>query len=373
MNELLPSVETPQWVYDLPESFHRAFWGVEVWQWIGLALLIVISRISIFVGNKLASRALRMRNKYLPGEVSNETLVATRRACGLIAGVLVCYPLTGPLNLPRKLDHGVDFVLEGMTIFAFSMLAYALWDAICDSLADRAAEVSDRAERLLLPMTRKFVRFTIVSIGIFVAMSILFKVNVAAVIASLGIGGIVVALAAKDSVENIFGSLTILFDMPFQMGDWVKVDKIEGVVEEINLRSTRIRTFEDTVINLPNANLIRAAVENVSSRRYRRQKFNVRVSYDAPVEAINNLCHDIRSFLLTMDGVQDDKVIVDLAEMDDIAMTVLVQCHFEVSSQADELEMRHKLFSEIIRLRQKYGVLFFPAGVGRLPESTPKK
>ena len=204
-------------------------------------------------------------------------------------------------------------------------------------------------------------------------MSILFKVNVAAVIASLGIGGIVVALAAKDSVENIFGSLTIMFDMPFQMGDWVKVDKIEGVVEEINLRSTRIRTFEDTIINLPNANLIRAAVENVSARRYRRQKFNLRVSYDAPVEAVNALCSDIREYLVTMDGVQDDKIIVDLSEMDDVAMTVLVQCHFEVASQAEELELRHKLFSEIIRLRQKHGVLFFPAGVGRLPDPSVKK
>jgi len=372
MNDFLPTLETPQWVIDLPKPFHNLFLGVHLWQWIGLVLLIAISRVAMVVGNRLAVRAMRVRDKLLPGEISQETHIASRRAAGLITGVLVCFPLLGPLSLPRKMERGALIVLEGMTIFAFSMLAYAMWDAVCDSMASRAAGVSDRAERLLVPMTRKFVRLVIVTIGFFVALSSLFNVNVAAVIASLGIGGIVVALAAKDSVENIFGSLTILFDMPFQIGDWVKVDKIEGIVEEINLRSTRIRTFEDTVINLPNANLIRAAVENISARRYRRQKINVRIPYDSASSAVNSLCSDIRGFLAEFEGVQSEKIIVDLSDMDDTAMTVLVQCNFEVGSQIEELEMRHKLFTEIMRLRRIHGILFYPAGISRLPDPEKK-
>ncbi len=368
MNDFLPSVEKPEWVNYLPEFFHRFLLGVEVWQWVGLIALIGLSRITLIVGNRLAVRAFRLRAKHLAGEVSNETVVATRRAVGLIAGALVCYPLVGPLDLPRKLERGVMILLEGMTIFAFSMLVYAMWDAFCDSIASKAAEVSSRAERLLVPMIRKLVRLVIVSIGLFFALGTLFDVNVAAVLASLGVGGIVVALAAKDSVENIFGSLTILFDMPFQIGDWVKVDKIEGIVEELNLRSTRIRTFEDTIINLPNANLIRAAVENVSLRRYRRQKFNVRVSYDTPVDKLNALCTDIRNYLNELEGVDPEKVIVNLSDMDDTGLTVLVQCNFEVENQAEELEMRHRLLTEISRMRHEHGVLFYPAGVARLPE-----
>ena len=372
MNSFFPYIETPQWVMDLPDPFHNQILGVQLWQWIGLIALLLVSRLAMVIANKLAVRLLTIRDKYLPGEVSHETLVATRRAVGLLTGVLICFPLLCPLALPSKLERGVMIVLEGMTIVAFSMLAYALWDAVCDGMAIRAAEVSDRAEHLLVPMTRKFVRLVIVTIAFFVALSALFNVNVAAVIASLGIGGIVVALAAKDSVENIFGSLTILFDMPFQIGDWVKVDKIEGVVEQINLRSTRIRTFEDTIINLPNANLIRAAVENVSARRYRRQKINLRVPYDSPSESVNALCTDIRAFLMEFDGVQAEKVIVDFSDMDDTAMTVLVQCNFEVGTQAEELEMRHRLFTEIMRLRRLHGILFFPAGITKLPDVSKK-
>ena len=370
MNDFFTNGETPDWVSTLPEQFHRPFLGVQVWQWIGLALLVVIARLSMVIGKQIAIRVMRARDKYLPGEISPETHMATRRAAGLITGVLVCYPLTGPLNLPPKLDRGVTIVLEGMTILAFSMLAYSIWDNVCDTMASGAATVSTRAERLLVPLTRKFVRAMIVLVAFFIALSTLFNVNVAAVIASLGIGGVVVALAAKDSLENIIGSVTILFDMPFAIGDWVKLDKVEGVVEEINLRSTRIRTFEDTVITLPNANLIRAAVENVSARRYRRQKINLRVAYDTPPDKVSAMCTDIRAFLMAEERVDSERVIVDLSEMDDVALTVLVQCHFEAETQAVELEIRHKLLAEIARLRTKHGVLYYPAGVGRLPNPT---
>ena len=368
MNDLLPTVETPSWVEDLPEIFHRHYLGVERWQWLGLIRLSGFGRLVVFVTNRFAGRLLRLRNKYLPGEIEEDTLKAIRRSFGLLCGTVICYPLVGPLNLPPKLERGVLLILEALTILGFSMIVYGFWDAVCDSMIHRAAEVSDRAERLLLPMTRKFVRLVIVIVGLFVAMSTLFNVNVAAVIASLGIGGIVVALAAKDSVENIFGSVTILFDMPFKMGDHVRIDKVEGIVEEINLRSTRIRTFEDTVINLPNANLIRAAVENVSARRSRRQQIKVRVPYDADVDAVNALCSDIRAFLADLDGIFHENTIVDLSESDDIGMTVLVQCHFEVSTQAEELEMRHKLFNQIMRLRKQHAVPFYPIGIGRVPE-----
>jgi len=206
-----------------------------------------------------------------------------------------------------------------------------------------------------------------------VALSTMFNVNVTALLASLGVGGIVVALAAKDSVENIFGSITLLFDMPFAMGDWVRIDKVEGIVEEINLRSTRIRTFENTSINLPNANLIRAAVENVSARPYRRLKFNLRVSYDTPPSNLNALSDDLRAFLSADDKLDQDRIIVSLSDMDDTAITVLVQCHCQAATQAEEMECRHKVLTEIMRLRSKHGVLFYPAGVARLPEEQPTK
>ncbi len=367
MNSFLSNGETPDWVNDLPETFQRHFWGVHVWQWIGLVLLVFIAWVSMQVGRGIAVRIMKTRDKYFPGEISPDTNRAARRAAGLLTGVLICYPFTGPLDLPAKFDRGVLMVLEAMTIVAFTLVAYAIWDTMCDSMAARAAGVSARAERLLVPLTRKFIRSLIFIIACFVAMSTLFNVNVAAVIASLGLGGIVVALAAKDSVENIIGSVTILFDMPFAIGDFIKIDKIEGTVEEINLRSTKIRTPENTVINLPNSNLIRASVENVSARKYRRQKINLRVTYDTPPEKVNALCAELRTFLLADERVDAERVVVNLNEMDDVAMTVLVQCHVVADTHPAEMEIRHLILEEIARLRIKHGVFFYPVGIRRHP------
>lgn len=367
MNVSILNDQAPDWVINLPPEFHRHYFGVQVWQWLGLLILVVVSRLAMVGGNRIAVRVMRTRDRFFPGEISAETQRATRRAAGLLAGTLVFYALAGWLDLPPKMDHALAMVVESGTILAFALLTYAIWDTICDSMVSRAAGVSKRAERLLVPLTRKFVRALILVVAFFIALSTVFNVNVAAVIASVGLGGIVVALAAKDSVENIIGSVTLLFDMPFAIGDWVKIDKIEGIVEEINLRSTRIRTFEDTTINLPNANLIRAAVENVSARRYRRQKINLRVSYDTPPEKLNALCSDLRTYLENEELVDSSRVIVNLSDVDDVAMTVLVQCHFDAETQTAELELRHKVLAEITRLRIKNGVLFYPVGIGRLP------
>jgi MscS family membrane protein len=155
--------------------------------------------------------------------------------------------------------------------------------------------------------------------------------------------------------------------MPFAIGDFVKIDKLEGTVEEINLRSTKIRTPENTVINLPNSNLIRAAVENVSARKFRRQKFNLRVPYDTPLTKVNALCNELRAFLLADEAVDPERVIVNFSEMDDVAMTVLVQCHVVADTLPEEMAIRHRLLSEIAKLRTKHDVLFYPVGIRRHP------
>ncbi|HLK15488.1 MAG TPA: mechanosensitive ion channel family protein, partial [Fimbriimonadaceae bacterium] len=215
----------------------------------------------------------------------------------------------------------------------------------------------DRAEKLLVPLASKLIRAVIVTTGLLIAVAELTNVNIAALVTSLGIGGLVVALAAKDSIENVFGSVTILFDMPFAIGDWVKIDKVEGVVEEINLRSTRIRTFEDTVITLPNANLIRAAVENFGARRVRRQKLSIRLSSDNSPNALGKLTKSVREYLSKKAYVQHERVIVALDSVDDAAIGLFIQCHFEAPTQKDEMRMRDELITEVLTLRDKNDVL----------------
>jgi MscS family membrane protein len=347
----------PDWAQEFGWPWDQTFLHTALWQWIGLAVILVSAVLAGFLGRAIVIQLIRLRSRVFPERLTKVTEKAMRRAGGLLTGVGVCYPMLDEIALPPGLDHFWRMVLEGATIVAIATLAYALWDAVSDEIAARATG-SQRAEKLLVPMARKFVRAIIVVVAVLVAATLLFGADVRGIMASLGIGGLVVALASKDSVENLFGSLTILFDMPFAIGDWVKIDKTEGIVEEINLRSTRIRTFEDTVITLPNANLIRASVENYSARRSRRQRLSVRVSYDTKPDALDAFCAELRSWISEQAKVAPGKTLVDISELDEPSLGVLVQCHFQISTQAEELEMRHALALQILRLRDKHDVSF---------------
>ena len=110
------------------------------------------------------------------------------------------------------------------------------------------------------------------------------------IIAGLGIGGIAFALAAKDTLSNIFGSLTVLVDRPFHIGDWVVIGgETEGNVEDVGLRSTRIRTFYDSIVTVPNGQLTNVVIDNFGQRKYRRYRTNVSVEYSTPLKRLKLL------------------------------------------------------------------------------------
>ncbi|MHC4391847.1 MAG: mechanosensitive ion channel family protein, partial [Planctomycetota bacterium] len=121
--------------------------------------------------------------------------------------------------------------------------------------------------------------------------------NVTSVLAGVSVGGIAIALAAKDTVSNLFGSIMIFTDKPFEVGDWIKTGSTEGIVEEIGLRSTKVRTFQDTLISIPNSHIGAAAVENVSRFQARRVYVNLGIRYDTELKKIEPAIEGIRKIL----------------------------------------------------------------------------
>lgn len=321
-------------------------------QWLHLFGVVGFGLIIAFVAHGITDRIIGVLEPYRNRPLSLPTRRALRKSAALLAGAVACLPLELDEQIPPNYRHWITWFLDVAWILAVVLLGIAFWDAVCDAAALRAAERSERAERLLIPMTRKLMRFVIITLGVVLALT-QFGVNVGALLTGLGIGGIAVALAAKDSIENLFGSLTILFDMPFALGDWIKVDKVEGVVDEINLRSTKIRTFEDTLITLPNANLTRAAVENYGARRYRRQKFLIKIAHDSNAESIAGFCVSLRSFILDRYGIWPEKTIVELNEIGETYLGVLVQFFLDAPDQLSEAQMRHAVMIEILRLRDE--------------------
>ncbi len=222
-----------------------------------LAVIVAAYPVGLLV-NLLVGRLFKLRERVGLSLLSKFTARALRRAIALLAAGLFIYSFYPALDISPKVDKYLFFGIHTLTLAGVLLLAAALWESVCDHLAERKGK-DERSNVVLVTLTRKLGRGVIVSSGLLLALAS-YGVNVMGVLTGLGLSGLIIALAAKDSVENIFGSLTILLDMPFSLGEWIKVGNIEGVVEEINLRSTRLRTFEDSVITLPNANIIKAAV-----------------------------------------------------------------------------------------------------------------
>jgi MscS family membrane protein len=131
-------------------------------------------------------------------------------------------------------------------------------------------------------------------------------VRIGPLLASLGIGGLAVALAAREPIANFFGTLTILFDKPFQVGERILCDKFDGVVESVGFRSSRIRTLTGHLVSVPNEKLVNSNVENISQRPHIRWLTNIGITYDTPPEKAEKAVQIIREILHNHEGMKDD-------------------------------------------------------------------
>jgi MscS family membrane protein len=181
------------------------------------------------------------------------------------------------------------------------------------------------------------------------------------VLGALGIGGLALAFAAKDTLGNFFGSITVLFDRPFGIGDWIVIGDVEGTVERVGFRSTRVRTFYNSMVTLPNSYIVNTQVDNYGARQYRRARIMLSVAYSTPPEKIDAFCEGIRELIRLHPYTRKDYYHVYFNKFAASSLDILLYTFFEVPDWGTELRERHRLFVDILTLAKKLGVEFaFP-------------
>lgn len=192
----------------------------------------------------------------------------------------------GTLVLPGGISEFLGNALRGFMVVAVAWMLARLFDGLVTHLVQPAVESSEGdLDDQLLPILRKGGKTIIWSIGIIMALSNA-GYDVAALIAGLGIGGLALAMAAQDTVKNVFAGFTIFTDRPFALGDRIVVSGVDGSVEEIGLRSTRIRTSAGRQVTIPNSSISNSAVENISSEPSRKVVLNLGLTYDTTPDAM---------------------------------------------------------------------------------------
>jgi MscS family membrane protein len=200
-------------------------------------------------------------------------------------------------NLPSQEIFGLKMLLirgyQGIFIFAIAWILVRITKFIALIFQERATLTSSKLDDQFIPFFKDLIVVGISILTIFVFLGVVFKVDVVALVTGLGIGGLAIALAARETLENLFASFTLFLDLPFVVGDNIQLDKVSGDVENIGFRSTRIRTGDGSLISIPNRLLTAQALENQTKRKFMRAKYTVKLQSDTSIDILEKIIREI--------------------------------------------------------------------------------
>jgi MscS family membrane protein len=308
------------------QFFEQIFWGNTVKQYCIFGVVILLGLFFKRLVSRVVSLALFRIFKKFAEEVKGETFVALLLKpiesfitfCTIYLAInSLTYPLDLVLWHKSKTKAGVTIGDCLDKVFLFLIILSIFWiilriiDFIAFVLKHKATITNNRAEDQLVPFLKELTKTLICFMGFFVLLGFVFEINVLTLITGLGIGGIAIALAAKESLENLIGSFTIFLDKPFTVGDVVKVDGIEGTIEKVGFRSTWLISPDKTTIVIPNKAMIDGVLENVTLRNYRRVNFFIGITYETDSADIKLILKAIGDFLEAHPDTKDGYAAFD--------------------------------------------------------------
>ena len=256
----------------------------------------------------------------------------------------------------------IDSFLKSASIFTLFWILFSAVNVFESSIYEFAGRFGKDLHQEIGSFLIKTLKIFIFIVG-FVAVLQSWDINVSTFIASLGIGGLAFALAAKDTAANLFGGLTILADKSLKIGDWVKVESVEGIVEDIGLRTIKVRTFEKSLITVPNQMVANNPIENFSKRGIRRIKMHLGLEYGSSANTLKNIRDEIEKMLQSHEGIaQDATMLVRFDEFADSSLNIFVYTFTNTADWDQYLQIREDVNIKIMEIVERNGGSFaFPS------------
>lgn len=341
-----------------------ATWGQEkIWffskaLWLGFGIIILVSVLIFLIVRKLITwylLRLSKRDDFLFSKVQIQK-ISLPFAILAFSGVWLSGISIIELNANTYSKIARFFyILSSLTSIWAALKIVDLFTTHFQKVALRTVNKFDDT---LVPMVSKFAKFMIYAFGIvLVAHALTFDVR--GLLAGLGLGGIAVALAAKDTIANLFGSVTVILDRPFQIGDYVYLDKsIEGTVEDLGFRSTRIRTPENSLLSIPNSVMANMAIDNYGERFSRRLRANLQVELTSSLEDLDKFCEDLKKYAQDNNLINSNNISVYISEIANKALTIQVTLFILTKVANVEYQEKHKAYKEILKLAKLHNIEF---------------
>jgi MscS family membrane protein len=260
-----------------------------------------------------------------------------------------------------------------MLILDFFWILWSILDGLQGAIYKAISRLSPDLTTSLGGFILKILKILIWVLALSSVLS-LWGINVTALIASLGLGGLAFALAAKDTAANLFGSIAILMDKSIKIGDWIKVDGVEGIVEDIGMRTTKVRTFYKSLVVVPNQIVANNPIENFSRRDKRRIKMYIGLTYDTTIEQVEKIVADIKDMLRKHpDIAQDETMLVNFDNFGDSAKEIFIYTFTKSAVWQEYLDIKEDVQYKIENIVKAHNSSFAFPSRSIYIESMPKE
>lgn len=351
----------------------REVFGQELWRCLAALGLLILGFLAAKIVSAIIIRWGRGVFKKLDEENADKAAKAIAQPVGFGVTVLGIWLAVDVLRVPEEFE---DIITKGLKFLVVMVVAYGvlrLIDLLDAFLKHLVARTETKLDDMLLPVVRKSLKVLVVIIGAMTALQNM-GFNVTTLLAGLGIGSLAVAFAAKDTLANIFGSIMIFTDQPFKIGERIKISGVDGVVEEVGIRSTRIRTLDGHLVTIPNGEVANANIENVGRRPTIKRLFKIGVTYDTGYEKVQRAIEIIKEILDQAEGLEELKV-VRFIEFADCSLNILVLYWVSEPDYLGKfLPIGEGINLEILRRFDAEGIeIAFPTSTVHLFDDTPKE
>ena len=331
-----------RWMLAFPAWAKARIAGVASWQWLGLITGLVVCVGFVYGVYRLGSFLASRRPEELgPGWHALLTPLAIILVSALIPVLCAILRISGT---PRVV---ITFVQTGALYLSAAWLSMIGAGLLADAIVVSERLRQQSLDSQLVKLGMRFAGIAI-AIGLLVQGSYELGFPAYSVLAGLGVGGLAVALAARDSLANLFGSMLIMIEKPFRVGHVVRVAGSEGTVEDVGFRSTRVRTSDNSLISIPNNSVVNATVENLSLRMMRRQRFLIQVTYDTSREKLEELIASIKQAIADHPMTNKTNFNVKFNDFGESSLNILVYFYLETTNYSAELEAREEILLRIM-------------------------
>lgn len=341
---------------NLPAYCFESVLGIQVWQYLLFCCMLLISWIVGRIVNYMISSQLTKYLQFKKFNINEDLLLTLRKPIVWLTISTLFLAAIPDLQLPIRPSQGLHFLARLVLSFSAVLLCSRIIDFSADIFAAKASGTESKLDDQLIPLIKRATKALIWVLGVIFILQNL-GIQVTALVAFGSVGGFAIAMASKDTVENLFGSIVVFVDQPFQVGEFVIIDgSIEGTVEEVGFRSTKVRTLMKTLIVVPNSKIAHCTVNNFSRRTERLVRTTLSLRYDTPPSSIEIFIERVKEYLNSIEEIDKGSISVHFSDMNAFSLDILIIMVIQSPEATKERSIKQACFLTYMKIAEELNI-----------------